>query len=410
MALIALASMVAILASQQVAPEDEPNPDPTFGSRGRIVIESGADLDAFAVLPAGDGGYWVPFASRARFADATVPPDLFLLRLDAAGNSIGGTPRATTLDGFPIGSFVDATGRVVIALSVPGPGFDVVARFLPTGMPDTTFGQGGVWVSPGDGRIYDVAPAPGAAIWVSKTVSPMFANVELVRVTALGQLDAGFAPVTGDQLGSVPLNFAPLDVDAQGKVIWAPIGIGDSPALLVRLTSAGVVESVQPFVSRCGSGSNPNLADVAVLTGGTAVVRWRVGSDIVGTVAVPQGAAPGPIDCEADPAQALGIGVAARDTSRFFVAASTCAQRGCGPSFRRYVVGSGATTAPDPAFDEQLTLQVFNNGTSDYAVDVAVDAGKPIVVASYARTDGGRAAAVIRYGGADAIFGHGFEE
>jgi hypothetical protein len=409
---IALASLLAVLPLQQVAPEDEPNPDSTFGNLGRIVIEpegSAQSADASAVVPAGDGGYWVPFASGPTMADPSMPPDLLLRRLDAAGNAISGSV-ATVIDGYPISSFVDGAGRLVVAVSVPGPAFDVVARFLPTGLPDGSFGVGGVWVSPGDGRIFDVAPAPGDAIWVSRTTSPMFANVELLRVTAGGQLDQTFAPITDQQLGEVPLNHAPLDVDAQGKLVWAPIGFGDSPGLLVRLTSAGVLENVRSFVSRCGSVANQNLTDVAILPGGTAIVRWRVGSDIVGTVAVPQGEPPGPVACETNPAQALGIGIVARDASSYFVAGSNCTQSGCGPSFRRFLVASGGTTTPDPAFDELPTIQIFDNGASDHAIDLAVDAGKPVVLGSFVRTDGGRSVAVIRYGGTNTIFRNGFEE
>lgn len=116
--------------------------DTTFGSGGFTQIAFPADATPQSVHVLADGRVLVVGDTANK---------VVIARLDAAGvldTSFGGTGKVTVDVGAPIvattaRSVLDASGRIVVSASIGAAGDIVVARVLPTGAPDTTFGTGG---------------------------------------------------------------------------------------------------------------------------------------------------------------------------------------------------------------------------------------------------------------------------
>ena len=422
-ALAGLACACPALADEQVL-------DDTFGEEGRAQLDASAGVDyAWVLVPDADG-VWVLGGTnneQGEFASYRV----VLGRLqedgtpDAAFNGSG--LLVTGIEGTAYGgAFVDAQGRLVVQVRAPGDGPDGVARFLASGALDTSFAGDGMWESPGTGSdnlvVWDIAPAAGGGIWVSRQAVAGFVNLELVRLTADGTLDGGFPAFGQGDLPVVPAYSGGLEIDAQGRVLWAMTwGAAEFAPAVVRLTAAGALDTTFAGTgyavadSACVS-SGAFFAQLAALPGGTIVLRGDLAGGAGGTAAVvfrADGSA-GDVRCEVAGSDfEASTALLARDRDSVLAASMACSETGCGPALRRFLVTPALDLVEDPAFTVTPALfpqPVSAPSPSGEAYAIALDPQhRPLVGGSVDRQGAGRDMAVARYGVIEPVFADGYE-
>ena len=403
---------VAMAIAASIAASDEPLEndavvDRVFGTNGRATFAAGGLVNyGHRVVPVA-GGYWVVGATAE---DSLAIPRVALSRLASNGTPVmgfgTGGHRTTDVAGQPFGdAFVDSAGRLVVAVRAADR--DVVVRFLANGDTDPTF----ACCALGNARAFDIAAAPGDGVYVSRQSQPPFVNSELIRLASTGALDPGFAPLGEMALAPrVPL-LGNLHRDEQGRIWWAPFD-GNAPGgtaqAVVRLTAAGALDAgyrdggVAVLHRPCGS-PFAGTRHFTVLPGGIAVVAINAPPTSSAMAALPDGSA-GPLRCDdSNGSIATVADLAPRDASRFF--AASCDANGCLPALRRYRVEASGAVVDDPAFDAEATTQVLD-GT---LAGIVVDGGKPLTVGSD-RSQAQEHVLVVRYGGSNALFKHGYED
>lgn len=258
------------------------NADPAFGSEGRRVIASApwplADLDIRFVARQRDGMYlfggWGDTAPQQRSA--------IVLRVDADGTpdpAFGDAGWASLPVPWPSqfkSIALDADARIVLA------GWDgdlsntahvpLLARFLPDGSPDASFGLGTGYV-----RLVNVPSAPPQGGWISNALAADRDGSLLLSLTVdedLDAMDAGIVRVRAD--GTLDTSFGigglrPLDLE-NGTRIDALAVRGDGRVLatgMIQPTGGGTDVLVARL--RANGSLDPGFD-------GNGVVRFAVGT------------------------------------------------------------------------------------------------------------------------------------
>lgn len=279
-------------------------PDLSFDGDGRVCIDVGAgSTDAGEEVLLGPGG--------TLLVAGTSNGDFAVVRLTPAGGldpTFGaGTGKVTF--GFPGDAILrDAAlapdGRIVLVgevtlagcVGVPGPtpgqtAGVAVARSLPTGAPDPTFGSGGT------GTVVRSDPSAvqrGLAVAVqangnvvvggrTSSCSRVAIDALLFRLTALGQADAGFTPASLSAPG--PESVSDLAVLPDGTLIVvldtfvgpATTPDHDDAFTVARLHPDGALD-VMFELALFGAGTNAT-ANAVALDGAKVVVAGSVNGD-----------------------------------------------------------------------------------------------------------------------------------
>ena len=291
--LLALGVVVALLVGSAA-----------WGAGGR---DSGFGKNGFTILDD-------PARQGELLTDLTVLPGGKILAVGNRGGSAGflvarfrpnGRPdRSFDGDGFNVQSFnggpleprglarldVDSKGRIVAAglASGPGSGLDAFgfARYLPGGLPDRSFGNGGVRIvqpaDAGDASAVDAGPGDKVvAVGRAVEIITLTNTITVVRLTARGQPDTTFGPGGNgiefvDFAGSGNAEADAVKVLANRSIVIA--GSSASGGFIGKLDSSG--DPVAGFgsdgftVENLGQGSNPSgfISDIAAIPGGGFVV------------------------------------------------------------------------------------------------------------------------------------------
>ncbi len=236
---------LSVPADVQAAPGDL---DPTFGSGGTVITDSGGFDAATALVLQPDGKIVV-----AGFSFAPGVSNFILARYNADGSLDGGFGSegmvSTNLGGFDqaFALALQPDGKIVVAgLCCAGPKF-ALARYNADGSLHASFGNGGKVTTDFGGAAFASALAlqPDGKIVVAGSAGPGSGNFALVRYNADGSLDAGFGnggKVTTDFGGAAFASALALQPD--GKIVAAGFfhpqpPIGNSSFALARYNADG---------------------------------------------------------------------------------------------------------------------------------------------------------------------------
>lgn len=267
-------------------------PDATFGADGTVTTEIGLKDVAFGVAIQFDGklvaaGYSQGVDFQIRFAVARYMPDS---SLDA---TFGGDGTVTTDFGdqpataFSVG--VQSNGRIIAAgyaesEDIPGQQAFALARYMPDGSLDPTFGRDGkVTTDIGDGAHADaIAIQPGGKTLVgggAGSPGELGSDFALARYDRRGRLDRTFGQrgtVTTDLGQSEGIRAIAIQPD--GKIVVAGgQGIAGGPAEDAALARYERTGELDPGFGTGGSvitdfGGKDGARDVAIQADGKIVV------------------------------------------------------------------------------------------------------------------------------------------
>lgn len=211
----------------QAAPGDL---DPSFGTGGVVRTHIGA-ADSFdrsdAMVLDGSGRAVVVGTTSTPIGDSELVIARYLSdgSLDSSFGS-GGVVKSSA--GYPHAVTLDADGKIVVAGQIDGESFNtdvMVARFLASGAPDTSFGGGDGVVTTDFTGEFDSARAvaiDGSGRIVIAGGAP---NILLARYLANGDLDTsfgggdGFVAETIDELFGIFGGFRDLVIDGSGRIV-----------------------------------------------------------------------------------------------------------------------------------------------------------------------------------------------
>lgn len=172
-------------------------PDPRFGTRGRVTVP--VDGEPIALELTADGRILV-----AGTADTNGSSDEMLVarllpegRADVTWGAGGlGTLKAPHRV-FIGGLAVQPDGGVALSAAMHGPSDQhlIVMRLGPGGRPDTAFGEGGAYVEPGRGAGYALVGRPDGGLIVGGESGSYYSDDNrelLVALTPAGRLDRGW--------------------------------------------------------------------------------------------------------------------------------------------------------------------------------------------------------------------------
>lgn len=213
---------------------------------------------------------------------------------------------------------LDSLGRVLLSFEGNGATMSPVARLLPTGAPDESFGRGGVASMP---SCQDCHTA--IALGVDAADRPLFAGLpfRVGRYTTAGLPDGGLAPggsfmvdVAGhpeaddlaiDGAGRVVVAGSSIAADGHSRIILARLLVDGPPATVCRGVAATTVGTAGDDVLVGTAGR-----DVILARGGGDEIRARGGGDLIcagsGRDVVSGGAGGDRIYGEAGPDRVLG--------------------------------------------------------------------------------------------------------
>lgn len=228
--------------------------DGSFGSGGRKVVALGTQTTANGV--AIDAGDQIVVVGDIRAGNDT---NLLVMRFDSTGSADGafGVNGVVTTDLGALGEkatavAIDALGRIVVAgqwLNAPVGSKAVVARYLPTGSLDATFGSGGIvqTSSPdtsgelGSGivQVNDVALDASGSIVIAGAFG---LHTGLARYLTTGALDPTFGS-GGTVLSTVSGSATGLDIDASGRLVVAGFGVTMQNLGAARFLADGTLDT-----------------------------------------------------------------------------------------------------------------------------------------------------------------------
>lgn len=340
--------------------------DPTFGNAGVTVTPVGSADDFGRALAVQDDDRIVvagtcntgtdDFCAARYLLDGTLDPSFG-----------GGTGKVTTAirTGTDQASAVavDGDGNIVVA------GFSrlnskdeiAIARYLPSGSPDTSFDGDGK-LTTAIGALEDHARAVaidgnGRIVVAGYTLTASNRDLALARYLPTGALDTSFS---GD-----------------GKVSL-PIGTGDDEAAAIAIQSDGKIV----VAGYAADGSQHDVLVARFLDNGNLDPSFAS----TGSVRVPVGS------------NSFGNAVALQSNGKILAAGYARV----GTVFHFAVVRVDALGVPDPQLDGDGTLTTAIGSTSQ-ASAIAVDATGRFVVAGFARISGNDDMALVRYDGAGAL-------
>ncbi len=217
--------------------------DPTFGSNGQAITDLGSQFDAGLAMALDGSGRPVVVGMTNNGSNM----DFAIVRYTIAGapdTSFGSDGKVTvafgTSDDWANAVAIDHTGRIVVAgiTFVPGsPNYNrfALARFMPDGMLDQTFGSGGKIISDFAGVAQAIAIDASGRLIVGGS------GVLLARYTDAGTLDPTFGSggevTTGFGAGA---EFSALAIDNSGRIIAA--GRAGGGFALARYTEDGSLD------------------------------------------------------------------------------------------------------------------------------------------------------------------------
>ncbi len=251
-ALLALASSSVMAFPGQL--------DATFGTNG--VVNTQVTVTGFQSSSGGAGGVVRQPDGKVVLAGSTggfsQPSKFALVRFNPDGtfdSSFGSEGRVNGGPGnaYASGVLLDAVGRIVVVGSTrdtpTGVARFALARFLPDGTPDATFGSGGSVSTtlPGENSEATAArfDASGRIVVVGQTgsVTLLATSYAVARYTPDGALDTTFG-----QAGLFTTSFPPstggakdVAIDGSGRIVVA--GTGGVFAALVRLLGDGSLDA-----------------------------------------------------------------------------------------------------------------------------------------------------------------------
>ena len=260
----------------------------------------------------------VPIAAIA--APPAPPPPAGLLDTTFGGTGYVSVQGAGFQEGA--GLAIQPDGAIVIGVQDVGLGDFMLARFLPSGAPDATFGTNGVARTDfGSQEIVEgIALQPdGKIVAAGSTGSGLSRDMIVARYDAAGALDPAFGSGGSAIIGFTEVNTAADDrahavtLDAAGNIVLAGISGGDMTA--VRLTPSGALddtfgEPVVPLVpvqrtgrARIVFGSMTSRANAVAIDASGAI-------GLAGTVVVnaTQNFAVARLTPSGDPDQSFGAG------------------------------------------------------------------------------------------------------
>ena len=296
-----------------------------------------------------------------------------------------------------------------------------VARLLPDGTPDPSFGVGGVAMlpAPSDGFAVAEHPAGGALLAATSGTSPAI-TLALARFTHTGELHASYG-TGGIATGPLP-DFFPsaVDVMADGRALVGGSSGDPIRATVIRFTAAGAPDAAYGAGGVATGPNDSSLGRLVVTAGGLVFAAGTAGPFATRDLAAFCFGANG-LAC---PGFAGGTGVATaqigagtsvgrdvvRDSAnRVIVVGSTESQ-----PFRAVVVRFTPTGALDTTFNPLLGYRLLDFPDNSFSAGVQVDASDRIVIGGLQAPDlffGTprlvAAARVTPAGAADATFGTG---
>jgi uncharacterized delta-60 repeat protein len=248
LALAAAAGFAFGASSASAAPGDL---DPSFGRNGVVSTPIGSEARALAlqqngrIIAVGNlGEYGYTIEIDRFFRDGDIDP------------TFGNGGRVNVVDAgdgyvYAAAAGIDSQGRIVVAGTLSeydSPRRIVVARVLPGGDLDTSFGdQGIVLLEPGSDVVARLEIRPDDSILVGGTVTRPRQNPALIvaQIDNQGELvssygDGGMAVVPLVNRGGV----AAMDVDAQGRATLAEGWPGADRIIdVIRLTAGGELDA-----------------------------------------------------------------------------------------------------------------------------------------------------------------------
>jgi uncharacterized delta-60 repeat protein len=260
--------------------------DPTFGSGGIVHLPNATDNGANAAAVQPDGKVVVAGLAGNYLSVQRLNPDG---SLDKTFNKTGSVTINSGAGDFPQAVVLQPDGKILVgggATTHKGNEEFLVARLNTNGTLDSTFGNKGLWLSPGS-VIYQLALRTDAS---HTTVTGIFASApgEVLELTPAGALDRSFG---SGGVAAIPglLQDRGLAVSATGEVyvdgyIAPPSGHGTG--FLAALTPAGALD--HNFGGGAGYVLSPvgnlyseftALAVQTVTVGGQSVSRLVVAGD-----------------------------------------------------------------------------------------------------------------------------------
>lgn len=189
----------------------------------------------------------------------------------------GGIFTTSTVEGTATSVAIQSDGKIVFGgISIATFTFaDTLIRLNTNGTLDTTFGSGGITLVPGGG-FFAVAIQPNGDIVAAGSTSPSASNfVQVARFLPNGALDSTFG--SGGITTTKAIPFTPFDasgamaLESNGNIVVA----ASNPGVMARFTSAGQLDTT------FGTGGIVNLANggptqVLVLPNGKILVAAGV--------------------------------------------------------------------------------------------------------------------------------------
>jgi uncharacterized delta-60 repeat protein len=202
--------------------------DTTFGLGGRVLVDEQYEARALAVEP--DGAFVVA-------GDTLSKGGSYLVRFLANGTRDVNFPRSRPSGISLVRAMVrQPDGRLVIggaSVQENRAGFGLM-RFLPDGTVDTSFGQNGLVMTAvrGDDRVRGLVLQQDGRLLAAGDVGGFFSQVGLARYLPDGSLDPSFGSggVIAGSLGYVGQDAAAVTLHQQGVVIAGRRTLGDTPS------------------------------------------------------------------------------------------------------------------------------------------------------------------------------------
>ena len=365
--------------------------DASFGGGGKITF---AGTDAVAVLPVAGGKFFVAGTAQdklrvERFTPVGQPDATF--GAGAAGTGVVAEDRFAPLLGGTARAVFVLSDRKLLAVSPveATPDLLLLARYLPDGRPDNSFGDFGRVTATAPGTVWDVALAPG-----DKLVAG--AGSSVLRLNSDGTPDTTFGAdgVVANALGaSGPASR--VAVDAQGRVVVAGVGTAaaSSHLLVTRLAPGGSADTSFAGTGHYESADNffgvyslSLQGDGKVLVGGNGIVRFNADGTPDTTFGGGDGLAdlPNPPDLPPDPRfhPALAQGLFVMPDGRILAAATATTGGSAGGFDVARLLPDGS---PDPTFGggDGLAAVPMPNGPDGAATQVALDPQGRILVGGF---------------------------
>jgi uncharacterized delta-60 repeat protein len=230
--LVSLLSVLLVMAYAPTALAGEAALDPDFGSGGLVQSDLAEEATSMVVQP---DGKIITFGSEWFYGWG---PSFVLLRFTATGSldpSFGDGGRVVTHIGYtsqPWRLLLQPDGRIVAVGTSSYPGGVLMARYLPDGSLDPSFGIGGTvsdtGVETSGGSPADAALLPDGRVVVLTSLFPSWTYV-LRRYLVDGTVDVTFG--TNGLVVGTPGWSGQLAIDGVGRIVVArttPPGVGSS--------------------------------------------------------------------------------------------------------------------------------------------------------------------------------------